>query len=332
MPLEHVIAHHLKRSTDSEAVLTLRTEELPKEGHSETLLGQLKQSFLARISREHGSFDSKDGPTPLPQALEAFLSREHSFIDLSSTLMEYLKQMVEKSQITLDAHFFFFHEKSFDHDLFHLFVTGQTESLSLNDKLELVPSYAIDTGAGLFGIKVDLAEWREHRNYAYLSLLPPRGNRGLSEAFTELTGFANGIDKEEATLAFLEGVENYANELPEDKVDDYRNQVVEYCMAQEEQDSPVDIRGLAQSMDGIDTDAFVRTLAGQAPQGEQGLRVDRRSLRRYVKFTGREKDLAISFNAYQLNKRIHYYEETDTLSIEGIPSALRKQLLEHMNH
>ena len=60
------------------------------------------------------------------------------------------------------------------------------------------------------------------------------------------------------------------------------------------------------------------------------LQVDRRSLRRYVKFTGREKDLAVSFNSYQLNKRVSYDVDTDTLSIEGVPSALRKQLLEHL--
>lgn len=333
MPLEHAISHHLKRTAESETLLDLRDKEFPTEGPIETLLGQLKQSFLARISREHGSFiegTTEGAPGPLARELDAYLNKERSFIELSKTLMEQLKQMVDESKITLDGHFFFFLEKSLDNHMFHLFVAGQTESLSLNDKLELVPSYAIDTGPSLFGIKVDLAEWKERQNYAYLSLLPPRGNRALSDAFTALTGFANGLNKEEATLAFLEGIEHYAKELPEEKVGDYRNQVVEYCMAQEEQDAPVDLRGLAQSVEGIDSDAFLRTVSEQTPDGEQELRVDRRSLRRYVKFAGREKDLAISFNSYQLNKRVHYYEDTDTLSIEGVPSALRKQLLAHM--
>jgi len=330
MPLEHAISHHLTRNADSEAQLELRSQEFPVEGPIETLLGQLKHSFLARISREHGSFTSEGAPAPLARELDAFLNKERNFTELSQALMEQFTLMAEESKFTLDGHFFFFLEKSLDHHLFHLFVAGQTESLSLNDKLELVPSYAIDTGPSLFGIKVDLAEWKERRDYAYLSLLPPRGNRLLSEAFTTLTGFANGLNKEEATLAFLEGIEHYAKELPEEKVNDYRNQVVEYCIAQEEQDAPVDLRGLAHSVEGIDSDAFLRSVTAQAPQGEQGLRVDRRSLRRYVKFAGREKDLAISFNSYQLNKRVHYYEDTDTLSIEGVPSALRKQLLEHM--
>lgn len=330
MPLEHAVSHHLKHTADSETQLDLRGEEFPVEGPIETLMGQLKQSFLARISREHGSFTTEGAPPPLARELDAFLNKERSFVEMSKTLMEQFRQMVEGSKITLDSHFFFFLEKSLDNHLFHLFIAGQTESLSLNNKLELVPSYAIDTGSTLFGIKVDLAEWKERQDYAYLSYLPPRGNRPLNDAFTALTGFANGLNKEEATLAFLEGIEHYAKELPEEKVGDYRNQVVEYCMSQEEQDAPVDLRGLAQSVEGIDSDAFLRTVSEQTPDGEQELHVDRRSLRRYVKFAGREKDIAISFNSYQLNKRVHYYEDTDTLSIEGIPSALRKQLLEHM--
>jgi nucleoid-associated protein len=58
--------------------------------------------------------------------------------------------------------------------------------------------------------------------------------------------------------------------------------------------------------------------------------VDRRSLRRYVKFAGREKDLAISFSSYQLDERVRYDVEGDTLHISGIPAALRKQLLGHI--
>jgi nucleoid-associated protein len=330
MPLEHAIVHHLRRNAEGEVQLTLRSEELPLEGHSESLFGQLKRSFLARISREHGSFNREDQAAALPQGLRAYLDKELDFVALSRKLMEQLKQRVEESRIELDVHCFFYIEKSLDHHLFHLFATQQSASLTLNDRLEPVPSYAIDTGPSLFGIKVDLAEWQERQDYAYLSLLPPRGNPALSEAFTQLSGFANGLNKKEATLAFLEGVEAYARELPAEKVDEYRNKVVEYCMEREEQDAPVELKSLAGSMEEIDADAFVRTVGDHTAGEQPEVMLDRRSLKRYVKLAGREKDLAISFNSYQLNKRVQYDEQSDTLSINGVPKALRKQLLEHL--
>lgn len=330
MSIKHAIAHRLSRAVDGEAQLTLREQELATEGRSETLLDKLKGSFLSRISREHGSFNTDEEKSPLQAALEAWLDGDTPFIDAVADLAQQFQALLDKHDVVFDGHLLCYEEKSFDHHLFHLFVATNTESLSFNEALEVVPSYAIDTGSSLFGIKVDLAEWRERRDYAYLSLLPPRGNPQLTEAFSALSGFSNGLNKEEATLAFLEGVERYARELPEEKVDDYRNQVVEYCMEREEQDAPVQLQALAESLEEIDSDSFIRKVGGEQAQENPEVMLDRRSLRRYVKFAGREKDLSISFNSYQLNKRVHYDAESDTLSINGLPSALRKQLQGHL--
>jgi nucleoid-associated protein len=329
MPLEHAIAHHLVCTNEGKAELTLRDGELPLEGYSEELFAKLKGGFLSRISREHGSFDGEGESSPLQRALEGYLAGEQEFSAMSGTLLQTFRQQLEQGKVEFNGHLLLFVEKSFEHHLFHLFVAGQNQSLRLNEALEVVPSFAIDTGSSLFGIKVDLAEWKERRDYAYLSLLPPRGNPPLLEAFRALSGFSNGLNKQEATLTFLEGIEAYARELPQEKVDDYRNRVVEYCMEKEEQDAPVALRELAGNIDDIDSDAFVRTVT-QHTEEQPEVMLDRRSLRRYVKFAGREKDLAISFNSYQLNKRVHYDAESDTLSINGLPSALRKQLQGHM--
>ena len=328
MPLVHAIAHHLVSTGEGKAELTLRAGELPLEGYSEELFAKIKGGFLSRISREHGSFNGEGESAPLQTGLEAYLAGEKKFSEMSGELLQTFRQQLEQGKVEFNGHLLLFVEKSLDHHLFHLFVTGQQQALRINEALEIVPSYTLDTGSTLFGIKVDLAEWKERRDYAYLSLLPPRGNPTLQEAFRALTGFANGLNKQEATLTFLEGIEAYARELPQEKVDDYRNRV-EYCMAKEEQDAPIMLRELAGNIDNIDAEAFVRTVA-QHTEEQPEVMLDRRSLRRYIKFAGREKDLAISFNSYQLNKRVQYDAESDTLSINGLPSALRKQLQAHL--
>ena len=183
----------------------------------------------------------------------------------------------------------------------------------------------------MFGIKVDLAEWKVRKNYAYLSMLPPRGNPEMAKIFDELTGFGDGIDKQESTEAFLKGVESFAKQLPEDKVNDYRTKVVDYCMEQEQKDEPVNIHGLSKELDGIDCEKFVREVLPHNPAGEEEeVILDRKSLRRYIKLSGRERDLAISFSSYHLNGRVSYEEKTDTLSIHGLPNALRSQLLVYL--
>ncbi len=331
MSISHAIIHHLSRSADAPARLALRPEELAAEGRSEALLDRLKGAFLGRISREHGSFANEAQEcSPLEQALESFLADAASFPPLSATLMEWLQRAVDEGGIEIDAHCLFFTEKGPDRHLFYLFVARQQESLAISEALTPTPSYTIDTGHSLFGIKVDLIEWKERGNYAYLSLLPPRGNPALADAFGRLTGFGNGLDKAAVTREFLEGVETFCKRLPDESVSDFRHQVVDYCMGREEQDAPVDLQALAGNLDGIDAEQFVQALSGHAPDGRPALMMDRRSLRRYVKFAGRERDLAVSFSSHQLNQRVHYDPERDTLSIHGLPKVLREQLRRHL--
>ncbi len=330
MPISHVIAHHLRADGQSEANLSLREEGLPIEGHSEVLLSQLKSSFLGRISREHGAFRTEGSPPLLARELDAFLDGQRSWPEVSVTLMKQLKHLADERRLEIDAHSLFFVEQSFDHHVFYWFVANLSEALTISETLDVVPSHSIDTGSSLFGIKVDLEEWRGRGHYAYLSLLRPRGQQPLADAFVEVTGFSNGLDKEKATLAFLEGVEAFSEQVPQEQVNDYRIKVVEHCLERDEMDAPVELQGLAKALDGVDSEAFVRVMSGHMPEGEQEVMMDRRCLRRYVKFAGREKDLAISFSSHQLNERIHYDPETDTLSIHGIPRALRDQLLGHL--
>jgi len=331
MPITHFITHRLLRTADAPARLSLRGDELSTEGRGEALLAKLKSAFLGRIAREHGSFAAEgEERSPLEQGLEGFLADEIPFARLSNDLMTWLRRAVDECAAELDAHFLFFAEEGPGRHLFYLFVARQQESLAISEELDVTANYAIDTGHSLFGIKVDLIEWKEHGHYAYLSLLPPRGDPALSDAFYRLTGFGNGLNKAEATLAFLEGVESFSRQMPDETADEFRHQVVEYCMEQEERDAPVDFRELAGTLDGVDTDHFVRTLTERAPDNRPDLMMDRRSLRRYVKFAGREKDLAISFSSHQLNQRVRYDPQQDTLTIHGLPRSLREQLLGHL--
>lgn len=329
MPVSNAIIHHLRRASGAQAQVRLAEGTL-SEKLADPLLSKLKSGFLARLTREHGSFSSGEEAGPLAGELAAFLNNDRSLPDLSRALMDAAQKMLDEKDLLIDAHFLFFVEKSFESHTFYLFVAGQTESLAIGPDLSVQPSYSVDTGPSLFGIKVDLSEWTGPQNYAYLSLLPPRSNQPLADMFRQLTGFSNGLNKAEATAAFLEGVEAFSSRLPEDQVAEYRNQIVDYCVARDQEDAPVKLDELAQSLDNVDSEEFIKVMSGHSPAGDQEMIMDRRSLRRYVKFAGREKDLAISFASHQLNSRVHYDPESDTLRIYGVPKALRNQLVGHL--
>lgn len=330
MSVSHFIVHHLCSGSEADVVLKLGQEDHQAATVSQELADELKHAYLGRISREHGKFSTEGAASPLVSGLEGYLAEDQGFVEFTQQLMAQLKIALEGQGQELDAHAIFFVERSFDNRFFYLFLASHKVSYAIGDDLAVQANHFLDLGPSLYGIKVDLTEWKKDQNYAYLSLIAPRGNKALSEIFYQLTGFSDGVDKEGSTRAFLEGVEAFSKQLPEDQVHEYRNQVVEYCMEQDGRDAPVDFHGLSEAVDGVDTDEFVRFMADHYPGSENEVMMDRRSLRSYVKFAGREKDLAISFSSHQLNNRVHYNPDNDTLSINGIPKALRNQLLGHM--
>jgi nucleoid-associated protein len=330
MPITHITAHYLRRDSDAAALLSLRQEPLSIDEPKNRLLDQLKSCFLGRLNREHGSF-SCDGDAEnsmLAATLRTFLADEQDLTQSTTAIMKQMELLVNEAEMEINAHFLFFVEQSGDHHhVFYLFIVHQNESLAISDQLDVMPSYTIDTGPSLACIKVDIMEWLVHKNYAYLTLSSPRGKPALCDALEKLTGFSHGINKKEATKSFLDGVESFAKQLPDDKAREYREQVVGYCMAQDEKDEPVNIEALSRELVDIDRESFVRELRTHHPGEQDELMVDRSSLRRFVKFAGRDKDLSITFSTYHLHSRVAYEMESDTLTIKGLPKALRTQLL-----
>lgn len=330
MPIDMLITHHIACDGETDATTRLG-DMLPADDQAAALVDTLKSSFFSRLTREHGCFASEGDPAPLPRELESFSKGELGFVELTTRLLTHWKTLLDKQPQVIDTDVICFSEKQADRQVFYLLVAGYKTAFTVNQDQAIESTRYLDLGSALFGIKVDLHEWLTAKHYAYLSLVAPRGDRMLADSFTALTGFTPGLDKADNTEAFLAGVEAFSKQVDQDQLDSYRNQVVDYCAHQEQRDAPVNLHELSRSVEGIDGDSFTRFMADYTPDDQSALMMDRRSLRRYVKFAGREKDLAISFSSSQLNSRVHYNPDKDTLSIDGIPRGLREQLLRHLN-
>jgi len=331
MQISHTITHHLQRIADSDAELNLRKNELAINTQNEELLENLKSSFKARLSRQHGSFSDENEVAMLENALSSFLGDECTFSAFSKTFMKQLEEAVNQKGIELNSHFLFFLEESKSQRFFYLFIANQNESLAIDELLDVTTHSYIDTGASLCGAKIDITEWKKKRKYPYLTLVPPKGNVLLAETMRDLFGFANSIDKEESTNNFLAGVEAFSKFVPKENIQEYREKIIDHCVEQEKKDEPINIPGLSKELNGIDCEKFVKEMLSHNPKQEEDILLDRRSLKKYVRFSGREKDLSISFSSFQLNDKVIYDESNDVLTIKGLPKVLRNQLLKHTN-
>ncbi len=330
MSINHFVVHRIFNTHDSKIATELRQDELQANDLLEEFTAAIKQAYMSRISREHGKFGTEDGAVLLANLLDQVAKDEISFLQLSEQIIAELKNSLETLKQEINGHLIFFQEKIYENEYFYLIVAKQRESLTINGELEVQTVHSIDLGPSLVVAKVDLTEWKKNQGNAYLTITVPRADKPFAEAFRSSVGFSDGINKVEGTQALLETVETFTKNVPDEQVNAYRTQVVDYCMEQEAMDTPVELNGLSQAVESVNVDEFSRYLADNLPGGEQQIRMDRKSLRNYVKFAGREKDLAVSFSSHQLNKRINYNAGSDTLSITGLPKSLREQLLRHL--
>lgn len=327
MSISHCISHLFHLDDQGSQALALNPQEQASADLVETLSLELKQAYLGRINREYGCFAEGAEAPALAGWLQQLEQGSLDFQPLSEQLATALQQQLVEQGAELRGHLILFLEEQHGQRALYLFLVSQRPALRINSRQQLEQVLTLDLGASLLALKVDLSQWRSESTGAYLSLVAPRSGKGLAEILRQLAGFSGSVDKSAATRDFLEQVEHFSRQVDEEQVSDFRNQVVAYCVEQDLKDQPVEIDRLSQAVDAVDTGAFSSYLADNLPGAESGLLLDRRSLQRYVKFAGREKDLAISFSSSQLNRRVHYDSDRDTLSISGLPKMLRSQLL-----
>jgi len=335
MPITHAIAHHLIKNTDESSTLSLRNNELTIDEQQEALFDTLKKSFQTRLSRKHGSFDANLEDSTLQQEMELYWDNKEYFQAFTHKFMTVLENKMNEGNGELNAHFLFFIEKTSTSTGAYLFIVYQNEMLTIDQTLDIKPIYSIDTGSRISGVKLNITDWKNRPNYHYLTLVPPKGNETLSDALHEISGFGNKIDKSKSTHEFLENLQQFTSQLPKDQQKSINEKVVEYCEDQESKDEAVHIPTLSQNLDGIDCEKFIREMLPNNPLNEsdepvdEELMIDKKSLRRYVKFSGRDKDLSLTFSTNQLNETVIYDESTESLIINQIPKGLKKQLVSH---
>ncbi|MDH5257756.1 MAG: nucleoid-associated protein [Gammaproteobacteria bacterium] len=341
MPITHVIAHHISKQTDEDAILSLRDSELANNTQQSSLFDSLKTSLNARISRKHGSFDNNIEAAILADEIESLLKDKTQFKLLSTRFMKNLETLLNQHNGDINAHFLFFLEENEKQNVFYLFIVNQNEYLTINETLEITPIYSIDTGSSLSGLKLNIDDWQQRPKYHYLTLVPPKGNEVLSDALHDLSGFGNSIDRAKSTKEFLDNLDAFSQHIPAEKQKEFREQVIGYCEEQESKDEAVHIptlsESISQSVEGIDCEKFIREMLPHNPErgdddadeSEQELMIDKGSLRRYIKFSGRDKDLSLTFSTNQLDESVFYNEQDESLTIKNIPKGLKKQLVSH---
>ena len=326
MTLKHCIIHHLERPAPGHDITTtFRDAENNPAGPIYSLFEQLKHSYQRSSQKQYGHFDKEISDNPIPGWIKEQQAGKAAFTTISQQMVSQLCVKLDETDEVFSAHLLIAIETVMDQDQLFLFWINHTEASHIDNDMEVASTAYVDGAKMQYAIKVLLDEWLEEETQKYLSIITGRGNKNLADTFNHFIGFASGVDLAEETNDFLSLVDRYAEDLPEDKIVEQKTKIIDYCVDQDKVGRPVVFEDISEQLDTSEPKRFANFLSEHQETPQAQIYTDRNSLKRYVRYFGRDKNMSISFSADLLGSGIIYDEQTKSLTIHQVPKSLRQQ-------
>lgn len=333
MPIAHFIAHRLLRPSPTAAVeLRQRDSEITLSGKAEELCRELKNTYVRKAGKSYGCFSDDTAEYPLGAWLRQYLDESITFTSFCTHALEHLKLTIEKIEAPVDNMVLFVHEQIEAGDALYIFLVDHSTGQYFDSDLVLCDSQFLDTSNINLAAKVKLPELLADERQNYLSLMRWRGEKELSDAFVEFVGLANKVDVAADTSQFLELVTHYTEDLPPEEAKQTRTAVVDYCLEQDKSGQPVVYQELAKQISHADKPSFTEFVESRQPQTKTELIPDKAQLKNFVRISGRNELLSMSFASACLGESVVYDPQTDSITINNIPPSLKSRLVQHLKN
>jgi nucleoid-associated protein len=335
MAFSAIIAHRIQRDAPGSSINTkIRTEEFASTGVLDEFAYDLKGQFIRKSGKQYGRFANETIEFPFSAWLKEYREGRLGFASFTQKAMQHFKSTLDNSEILLDAYVFFVLEKIEAGEFLHIYIVEHMSGLYLDSDIAIADSRYLDiAGLGL-AAKINLNEWDAGESLTYLALLRTRGEKDFSDAFATLVGFSDKHDVKSDTVEFLQIVDNFNETLDEDTARVTRTKVVNYCLEQNKAGKAVVIaelsENLSQEIKSYEPERFVRFVEAAQPDIKGEFIPDSNQLRSYVRISGRNDSLSMSFASDCLGKEVLYDPANDVLTIKNIPPALKARLLKHL--
>ena len=331
MAFKSIIAHRLYRASPSAPITkTLCSEVWPLTGKTEDCARALKHAWLKRGGKVYGRFHDAAGENPLPAWLEGWQGEAFSFLKFSTQWLQHAEVLLGQTEEVLDAYCFFAHEALEAGEVCWLFLAAHEAAFAVNGDMALDDTHYLDTSHILMAAKINLSEWQSGESNKYLTFVRAPGEKELSEWFEKVVGFTDKLDTAKQTEQLLAVVEDYTRKLPDEVAEQTREKVVEYCLEQSKAGESVTIDALSQNVTPDSAEEFKAFAMTHDAKPPSDLVPHAGQLRQYVRISGRNEQMSMSFSSGCLGEAVVYDAESDSLTIKNIPAALKSRLLKHM--
>ena len=331
MSIKHCIIHSLSKSTsESNIEAVFRDQENDNEGAGVSLFTQLKHSLQRSATRQYGLFDPEQSDNPLPALLAKYEQQELGFVTLTQKMTEQLKLVLAEAPEPFSAHLLFVVEELMEHQYLYIFWINHSDAQYIDSQLSVEHLSYVNSSRLNYVVKLDFSQWAIKDWQQYLTVQISRGNNEIAAGFAQFVGFVSGVNLQEQTNEFLNIVDDYANSLSKEESNPTKNAIVDYCVDQDMQGNPINFESLSQVLNEQEPDKFSNFVSENQEVPKKEIYTHRNSLKKYVRFYGREKDLSISFSSDRMEDNISFDPESGSLTFRQVPKSLKAQLAKYL--
>jgi nucleoid-associated protein len=327
MPLENAVMLKISRTQTTNTVqLQTATQLLAVDGAIFSLFEQAKSQFNRSASKRYGFFDADAENQQLVALTKQWQNEAFDFLSFSNKASAYLQELLDSTEVPFSGSLLFAEEHLLGQHYLYCFWLPMVEVVQLDSDLSPFYADSIEPSKMPYALRLHIDAWQKNDSQKYLTLLAGKGNKVFSDAFKAFANFSEGVDLKQQTSEFLSIVDDYSEQLPEDEGKTVKNAVINYCVEQDKIGNPVNIEKLSEKLNENTPSAFAEFVVTQQKTPNAEVHTDRASLKRYMRYFGRDHSLSISFSAERFGTDVQYDAHSGSLRIDKIPKSLKIQL------
>lgn len=330
--LSNVILHQLKKQDENTLIIHHRNQLLTDSPSTQSLIAELHRVYNAKAGIGFGQFSPE---SDVALWLKESRHQKRDFLSFASQAAERLRLELSKYPFADDAVLVIAEYRSLATEYLFIGLLVSKSSVKVTDELEIGTTDYLDVAKMDIATRIDLSTWEsDPKSNRYLTYIKGRVGRKVADFFLDFMQAEVGMDTKQQNTVLMQAVEDFCSDpsLDKEEKQQYRKQVFDYCNTQLQAGEEVVVKELAgelsQNEQGAD---FYQFISEQGYELEETFPVDRGAMRKLTKFVGAGGGLSINFDGALLGERIFYDQNTDTLTIKGIPPNLRDQLKRRLN-
>jgi len=332
MEIKNIIVHSIEKDQHqdaSEIKVSLRQEEFPLDDKIKALLVSINEVYAYKTGKAFGSLNEL---ASFSRGLESHvIDSTTPFIKFSHIAMTDLQSRISSQPLATGGYIVFTRFRSTTgKDFFMVVMLKSKDGLSFNDALELMDAHHLDLDRLHFAARIDLNAWINKEDGSNVSFVKGRATSSVTMYFREFLGIQEFSESATATKKLVLAVTNFYRQYlskTDDEVENYKKIVHDYCRNKDDNGEPIFLDELSRILDEETPEKFL-LYAQENHEIPNEFFIDRNTLRKFVKYSGQDKHISISFTADVLGSRVIYNQEADTLTIRNVPAALKLQLLQ----